>query len=166
MARNQMAKKVVDAEKGTVTFTFSNGKTLVADVDKLDPVLVRRLALHGLGQKVGDSYAGSETVDEAVENAGDVYEMLANGKWTERVAGEPRTSLLAEALQRVMAEGGTTKTLEDCIAAVKKLDDEGRKNLRGQPAVKAAMSAIKAERDAAAVNKDDAKPFDPAAVFG
>lgn len=160
MARNAYAKKVVG--EGSVTFNFSNGKSLVAAIADIPQELRDRLALHGLGQKVGDSYAGAESVEDAVESAGDVYEMLVGGKWTERTAGEPRTSALAEALARVMTEAGQPKSVEEATAAVKGMDDETRKNLRNQPSIKAAMSAIKAERDAAAAA---GKPLDMASLF-
>lgn len=166
MARNTFAKKEVDTASNRVTFKFSNGKTLVADLSEIQrngTEIATRLALHGLGQKVGDSYAGADTVDDAIESASDVLEMLVAGKWTERTAGEPRTSVLAEALSRVMTEAGHPKTVDECAAVIKEMDDAGRKTLRDQPAIKAAMSAIKAERDEKAAAE---KPFDPSALFG
>ncbi len=171
MAKQQIARKAVDADKAVVLFTFNDanaetGKaaTVVSiGLEGLDPAIVRRLALHGLSQKVGDSYSGAESVNDAIEDAREVIETLVGGKWSERTAGEPRTSALAAALERVMAQSGQPQSLEQCTEVVKNLSDEQRKGLRNMPAIKAAMSAIKAEKDAAAAAE---KPLDLASIFG
>lgn len=147
MARNQVAKKEVNVEAGTVTFKFSDGKELPISLDNIPAEMIRRLALHGIGQKVGDAYAGSD-VGDAHADASEVADMLQRGVWTERTAGEPRTSVLAEALARVAGQ-----TVEAALEVIKGLDDDQRKALRSHPQIKAAMSAIKAEKDAAAAEK-------------
>lgn len=159
MAKQQIAKKTVDTSAAVVAFAFTNGKELTAALDGLAEDVLKRLALHGLSQKLGDAYAGAESVDDAYEAAADVYETLKGGKWTERTAGEPRTSSLVEALFRVM-DGA--QELDACKAVVENMDDEQRKALRAQPAIKAALANIAAEKAQA---KAAEKPFDPSALF-
>ena len=51
-------KKKIDVEAKTVTFTFEDDSTQVLELGNLTPEMQTQLALHGLSQKAGDSYAG------------------------------------------------------------------------------------------------------------
>jgi len=144
MPKQQIAKKTVNQETGVVEFKFSNDNVLSIDVGTLSPEVTRRLALHGLSQKIGDSYAGAESVEDAYEVASEVAVMLRDGKWTERTAGEPRTSALSEALAKVAGQ-----TIEASKAVVDAMNDEQRKALRNHPQVKVAMAEIRAEKERA-----------------
>ena len=65
-----------------------------------------RLAMHGYSQKVGDSYAGAETIEESASRAQAVIDQLLAGEWSQARAsgtGAPRTTMLAEALSRADA---------------------------------------------------------------
>lgn len=106
-------KKTIDAAAGTVTWDFGDdAPVVVATLDAIPADIIRRLALHGLSQKGGDSYAGAKSaVDDgdatsveayARECVGDVIQTLIAGKWSERAAGTgaPRLTVLVEAYMR------------------------------------------------------------------
>ena len=61
----KIANKIVGEE--AVTFEFANGEQVVARLDALTPEMVKRLAIHGLSQKMGDSYARAAGAGDAIE---------------------------------------------------------------------------------------------------
>ena len=144
MAR--IAKKVVTGN--SVEFTFANGVTLSADLRMLSTTIIERLALHGLSQKLGDSYASANekgwSVDECYDQAADVFNNLKLDNWA--VSGGSGSNILSEALSRL-----TGKTVEECVTAISILSDDNRKALEKRPDVKAMVLTIKAERAAAKV---------------
>lgn len=156
MARNAFAKKVVDAE--SVTFNFSNGQTLVADLNPLSEDIRLRLALHGLAQKIGDSYAFGagevHTAEEAYSAASAQYSALCAGDWGRvRGAGSDESTLFEEAYLRVNISGipGVCParpefTLADARAKLAEKTDEQKKSLKKLPAIVAAMGEIRVER--------------------
>lgn len=164
MARNQLAKKSIDGS--VVTFTFSNGDTLAVDVDKFSPETQKRLALHGAAQKVGDSYAGAKTVEDAVSEATQVHTNLLNGEWGRERGESADGSLLEQAYLRVIQQGvpglkpaNPDATLEDARAKISTFTDEQKKNLRKVPAIVEAIGAIQLERAKSATASDVAELF-------
>ena len=148
MAR--IAKKVVGVNG--VVFTFANGIELVADLEMLSGDIVKRLALHGLSQKLGDSYASANekgwSIDECYDQAADVFNNLKLDNWA--VSGGSGSNILSEALSRL-----TGKTVAECATAISILSDDNRKALEKRPDVKAMVLTIKAERAAAKVPVSD-----------
>lgn len=142
MARNMIARKTATDRK--VTFDFTNGRRLVADVDSLPDDILRRLAVHGLSQKIGDSYASAGdkgwTVDDCADEAEAVYEALVRGEWNRR-GSSGGTTILAAAIARVL-----DKDEAEVATMLNAMDDEKRKGIEKDARVKAAMAAIKAER--------------------
>lgn len=133
-----MAKVATKSIDGLVlTIRFENGAELRCDSNQLSEETKTRLMMHGLSQKVGDSYASSESLGEAVANAEGQWENLRNGEWAARSGG----GILAEALARV-----TGKDLAECIAAVRKLDDKNKKALMKDARILTAIAQIHAER--------------------
>lgn len=121
-----------------------DGKTFLLSLENLSEDIITRLALHGLSQKVGDSFAGAgeepNPLKYAEERIIETYEQLRKGEWRVTVAGGPRASLLARALARV-----TGHSLEEAIEVVEGLDDEQKKAIRKDPAIKKASADIKLE---------------------
>lgn len=158
-ARVPKAKKTFLEDGSGLVLNFAHGKVLNMKLSELSDEILGDLVLHGLAQKVGDSYAGSESPEEAFQAASAVWEQLKAGDW--RRAGEavPRTTLLAEALSAV-----TGKTLEECqavIDAMAKSDEENKtssvKELRNHPAIAAQLAIQKAARAAEAAKKAQEK---------
>jgi hypothetical protein len=128
------------------------------------PGIVQRLIVHAISQKVGDSYAGAGDAESplafAKQAIAETIKQLIDGDWRVTQPGGIRVSLLARALAR--ATGQTVEAAQGAIDVHSQLDDEGKpseagkaflKNLRAQPAIKAATAAIKLEDAAAAEAK-------------
>lgn len=147
----QKTKKVIDGDKITITFPDApTDESVVVDLNELPENIVQRLAMHGLSQKLGDATAGAE-LDECFARVSAVAEALHDPEgWTTRVPGTsgPRTTQLAEALAAV-----TGKPIEEAAAVVSELDDEQKKELRGNAQIKAELAKIKAAAAAKAAEK-------------
>lgn len=140
--RNEIAKKTVDVENGTVTIAFADGgDPIVTHLSKVPESNVVRLALHGMSQKEGDSYAGAESIADAREAVLGVQEMLYSGEWSTRAPGEPRVAVLAEALARA-----TGRTVEEAKAALSAMDEDTRKAVSAHPGVKKARAEMALEK--------------------
>ena len=91
-------KKVVDAVAMTVSFSYADGGVRVYDANELSEATKRRLLMHGLAQKLGDSYAGRDDHEDCTEN---VWSNLVEGNWgAERGSGlEDKLEAAQEALE-------------------------------------------------------------------
>ena len=147
MARNVLCTKS-DIANGVV-FAFADGTSIQVTLNQIPEVIHPLLTRHGLKQKLGDSYAGCDTVGEAREEFNDVLATLVAGKWSERVAGVPRIGLLVEALTRMAKRAGKTFNR----AAFDALAKEQVAAMRKISAVITEMAAIQAERAATVVPK-------------
>lgn len=146
MARNRIANKNTDAASGTVTFEWANdAPAFTADCSKLPKDIQKQLMLHGLSQKLGDTYAGAESIDDAITSVTAAYEQLLAGEFkaVRSGSGAVRTTLLAEAIASLQKQ-----PIEAVQETIKGLDEEQVKGLRAHPGIKAEMSKIKAKRDA------------------
>lgn len=152
--RIKVATKDTDAETGTLDVAFSTGETLQVALADLPENIRLELALHGLSQKVGDSYASVKgDAVAAYAAAKKVIEQLLAGEWrTARAAGEgkSRVSELAEAIARL-------KNVEVSVAAaaVAKAPEETLKLWRSNAKIKAIIAEIRAEKAAARLAKDN-----------
>lgn len=153
-----MAKKATKTIEGDVlTITFEDGNVLTVDINNIPSEIQTRLAMHGLSQKCGDSYAGAEA-EEAFGKAEAVAKDLQEGNWSTRVAAAgPRTTQLAEALA-----AATGKSIEEAAAKLETLDDEQKKGLRAHPQIKGELAKIKAAKAAKAAEKAAAEAGDAA----
>lgn len=138
-----MAKKttkVIDGDVITITFVDSD-EELQVDINDIPAETISKLAMHGLSQKLGDSTAGTEP-GEAFGRASAVAKDLLDGNWSTRVAAAgPRTTQLAEALA-----AATGKSLEEAAGKIEAMDDDGKKDLRAHPHIKAELAKIKAAK--------------------
>ena len=122
-----------------VSFGFVDGEILTCALDDLSEDMVKKLALHGLSQKVGDSYSGAQTVSEAQQKARAVWESIKQGVWAAKAAAGG--GILAEAVSRALGI-----TLDDAMTRVNALSDDERKALRKHSAIDAAAAEINAEK--------------------
>ena len=150
------ATKSIDGDIITITFEETN-ETLTVDINNIPAETISRLAMHGLSQKLGDSYAGAD-VGESFARAEGVAKDLQDGNWSTRVAASgPRTTQLAEALA-----AATGKTLEEAAAKLETLDEDAKKALRAHAQIKVELARIKATKAAAAAEKAAAEVGDVA----
>jgi len=148
VAKVKFAKKEYDMDTGVLEIAFGNGEVKEFDSASLPEEIRKNLMLHGLSQKLGDSYAGVKgNFAEALANVAAVFDSLKNGDWS--TAGDearPRLAELAAAIARIKSVA-----IEKATAAVEKATDEQRKSWRGNAEVKAAIAAARAEKAAAAL---------------
>lgn len=138
----KIAKKAVDEKAERVTFGFMDGEKLACNLQDLPDDMIRKLALHGLSQKVGDSYASATSIDEAKQNARSVWGNLVAGVWATKAA---RGGKFVEALARVTGKG-----YDECLAAWSGMDDKQKAELKKHPQMKKAIAEIEAENAARA----------------
>lgn len=142
------------ADAVALVISFVNGETLTVDTANLRDDMLRCAALHGLSQKLGDSYAGAETVEDAFESASALWEAMCgeDGSWLQRgESAGPRVTVLAEAVCRAKPEKYADIAAATAMLAEK--DKAGKAAIAAIPQVAAAMAAIKAERAAKAAEK-------------
>ena len=150
------AEKKIDGDVLSIKFLESD-QELSIDINTIPAEIISRLAMHGLSQKIGDSYAGAEP-GESYDRAAAVLKDLQEGNWSTRVAASgPRTTQLAEALA-----AATEQTLEAAAARIEQMDDEEKKALRTHPVIKAQLATIKARKAQEAAEKAAAGAADAA----
>lgn len=156
-----------DAAAGVAILFPDNAKASLMLSD-LDEATITRLAVHGLSQKLGDSYAGAAKDENplgfAKRRVSEVIEQLKAGEWRVTTESGPQVTLLAKALARA-----TGQTVEAAVQVLSdqqaKLDNEETKKadnpwkqwraeLQAQPAIKKAMADIKLEEAQAAAQKE------------
>lgn len=152
MARNSLAKTVIDTDTKTVTFTFTGRDPIQVAVGELPAEIQARLMVHGATQKLRDCYAGDTTVADAVADFNEVLTNLKSGKWgAERAAGEAGVALVVEALARIR---------NVAVADAQKLwdsrTDDQKTKIRANDQVKAMVATIQAERANARVKPEAA----------
>jgi len=141
------ATKSIDGDVITIKFEETN-EELVVDINNIPAETISRLAMHGLSQKLGDSYAGADAT-ESFARAEGVAKDLQEGNWSTRVAASgPRTTQLAEALA-----AATGKTVDEAAAKLETLDDDEKKALRSHAQIKVELARIKAEKATLAAQK-------------
>jgi len=155
MARTRVASKgalEVEGDYIGARFEFVNGVSKVVRISDLPETIVGRLIVHGLLQKVGDSYSGISDVGQAVEAADSVITALIAGNWSTR--GEGLGGMLLEALIEYFTGQGRTE--EEVRERFREMSKEERDGLRKHPKIKVIMTRLAAERaEAAAEDADD-----------
>ena len=159
MARTKKATKVVDTTEKTVTFDFGAGSTFTAKLADMPEAIVTRLALHGIAQKLGDTYAGDVADPEHEVRA--MFADLAAGNWSTRTPGEPKTGLLVEALikmKKIEAKDGKTaaERVQAWLEEIEAKTEGAIKALRNDPTVKAEIATLQAQKARAAAKGVDA----------
>lgn len=153
--RIQVAKKDYDAETATFSIVFANGHSVEVALADLPQEIQLNLALHGLSQKLGDSYASVKgDVKAAVEKFTATLVQLKAGEWAAKREGEGSSKVteLAEAIARI-------KGVEVAVAnaAVGKATEDQIKGWKANAKVKAVIAEIRAEKAAKRASKADEK---------
>lgn len=150
--RIKVADKSYDEEAGIFSIVFSDGSESDVELDSLPAAIVRNLALHGLSQKLGDSYASVKgNVAEAKEKYEAVLTQLRAGDWRkQREGGEGATRVteLAAAIARFR-----NAPIEKANALVAQATPEQKKSWQANAQIKAVIATIRAEKAAAKAAK-------------
>lgn len=155
MARNKIASKgalVVDGRFEGASFSFADGTTLKVELNDLSDSTLARLTVHGLLQKVGDSYSGINNIKDAVIAAQATINSLIKGDWSTR--GEAGGMLLDALIEYFDGQ----QTEEQVRAKFHNMDADTKKTLKAHPKIKGIMARMLAERaEAAAEAAEDAE---------
>lgn len=164
MARFEKATKSYNEETGDVRFEFANGNTLTINVNAVPEAIRNHALAHGLLQKIGDSYAGAESVEEAFEAANDTLDTIKGGEWKAARAGVGAGG--GDLIKALAAATGRTE--DECKVVIANADADLRKQIRKQPQVAAELAKIQAAKLLAKAAKvsDDTSGVDLAALMG
>jgi hypothetical protein len=154
-----IATKALDFDTSSVEFNFSDGTVESVALADFPEDIQAHFALHGISQKLGDSYASSKG-DVAVAKASfaSAVALLKGGEWRAgRAEGDakPRTTELAEAIARIKG-----KTVAEIVTFLSTASEEQRKTLRSNDRVKAVIAVLRAEKAQARLAKLDADGVD------
>lgn len=160
--RSKVARKDYDLATETFTIIFLDNETapttISVKLDEFSPQIQTNLALHGLAQKLGDSFAsaGGE-VETAKELFFATLETLRSGEWAKAREGDgTRLNELIDAIARIKGVA-----VEKAQAAVAKATEEQLKNWKNAKAVKAVIAEMRAEK--ARAKADEGESADPLA---
>jgi hypothetical protein len=151
-----VASKTLDFENSAVEFAFANGQTHTVNLADFSDEMKLHFALHGISQKLGDSYSSSKGDPAAAEQSFiATLDQLKSGEWrAARGEGDskPRTTELAEAIARIKGQ-----PLAEVTATLAAADEDTKKTLRANPRVKAVIAVIRAEKAQAKLEKLEAE---------
>jgi hypothetical protein len=137
-------KEILTDAKGTATgvrFDFVNGQTRTVLLEQVLP-LFERLAVHGLSQKGGDSYASEKDVDDSVEALDDTLSTLLKGQWSEgREGGFAGVSILAKALAEFY-----NITIEQVRVTLKEISPKEKMLMRQVDGIREIVQRLEAEK--------------------
>lgn len=149
----KIAKVTVNEVDESVTWEFRGQPTVTVALSELPMEMLKRAALHGLRQKGSDVYAGAKehgwSIADCRELTAEVIDGILNGQWNRKATGTGGVTV--EALVNL-----TGQTREEVLAFIdgkvtKDVDRETvLKALGKEPAVKAEVARIRAERAAEA----------------
>lgn len=157
-----MPKKTTSIDDQSVTIKFEDDSSASLSLTDLTPEITMQLALHGLSQKLGDSYAGPEKRALAPEVVAGVIQGLKDGNWTVRGEGGTRVTQLARALVLYMKEQGQEITEQDAAEKLHGMEDENKKAITA--ALNVQLTQIKATDAAAAAKRATEKAADAPAL--
>lgn len=149
--RIPVAKKDYDTETASFSIVFADGDKREIQLADLSQEIVVNLALHGLSQKLGDSYASVKgDVALAKSKFDQTLKQLQDGEWAKAREGEGGSKIteLAEAISRIKQV-----PLEKANAVVAKASEEQIKNWRANLTVRAMIAQIRAEKASARLEK-------------
>lgn len=155
--RETKAKKVyvyADGEEGRsakpdaerLEFRFSDGPTHAVRLTDFPEAVRDAAAWHGISQKLGDAYASSDDVDDAIEKFLAAQERLQDGDWvTEAKAAGPRTSMVLEAVVAAYAKAGQDLPMSEEDLREKLKDNAFRQATVAKPKIQAEYKRLIAE---------------------
>ena len=162
--RTSIATKSTTEDLTAVLIQFTDGETLNAQLADMSEDIQRRLALHGLSQKLGDSYSGEKDVAVARAKAEGVLKNLIEGDWKKAsVGGGGGISDLVRALSEL-----TGQSIEACTEVVSNLEKKDKAELRKDARIAEILARYSAERAAAKAEaaKTSTSSFNLEALMG
>ena len=147
----QIAKKEIG--ESSITFTWADETTTEIALAGFNEAIIKRATLHGLSQKLGDSYSGAAgDVTKAKAMLMETLDALREGDWNRKGGGLSSGGIWVEALAKAAGE-----TLEAALTAWNEMDDATKAEMKKHTGVKLAKAEIEVER--AKAKAVEAEPF-------
>ena len=154
--RIPVAKKDYDVATGDLSVLFGDGTKREINLGDIPGHVVTHLAMHGLSQKLGDSYASVKgNIQKAIELFDNTLAQLKQGEWAKARGeneGGARVTELAEAIARFKSV-----PIEKAQQVVANATDENVKAWKASPKIKAVIAQIRAEKAAKRAEEADAE---------
>jgi hypothetical protein len=149
MANAKVATKRTVEKNGApvgIAFDFQNGDNLEILIDNLPEHLIPHLVVHGLGQKIGDSYAGVKgDVNAAIQNAQAVIDQLLAGEWNAKRQGSG--GIIIDVLLRMNPDFQDDRTAAQAWLNEREAEKEGfTAQLKKHPQFRLLKAEIEQER--------------------
>jgi len=136
---SSIKKAVVSTFDHSLSFKFASGKTVNIETSDLTDEICQKALIHGLKQKLADSYSGVKT-DHEVEAAFEAtLNSLLTGSWN---AG--RSSLGGIWVEALARAAGVS--VEEAAQKWRELEEEAQKDLKKNAQIKQAKAEIELER--------------------
>lgn len=139
-------------ESGVIVFADAQdeNKKLTVNLDDVPENMQKQVMLHGLIQKLRDSYAGN--VEDPIDTATAVWERITAGEWVLRSADAESSSAIQRLADAVVAAYKTTQGVdvdrEKVLESLNGMNRAARNVVRKNPDVK--LELAKAEQAKAA----------------
>lgn len=133
------------APSATIVRTeFSNGVKREIDTLKLSRDVLNCAILQGLATRVQRSYQAIKDIDGVIEAYDETVADLYNGVWIEGRTGEPRVTMLSEAIVLSLEANGATVDEARKLSIIEKLKTaEAREKAMANDQVKAFLADLK-----------------------
>jgi hypothetical protein len=143
MARTKIATIKSDADSMSLTFNFSNGKTVTVSPMDFPENSQKFLLLYGTKQKLADGYASAEgNAESAFSGVQEMIDALAKGETgrTREPGSGPASAQIDLAIVDVAQAKGKTMTIEEAREWRKNLPEGKASALRSDPRIAAAIA--------------------------
>ena len=138
--RAVVAHKRIDAEGKSVTWYWADGSVNVVSLARFSEAIQLAYALHGLSQKLGDSYASCDGLEDSKTAMLELLDQLEGGDWEKKREGGAKESggLLARACAEVFGI-----SIDEAKAVIEKLTPKEKKALEVDDKIAAAILKLK-----------------------
>jgi predicted TIM-barrel fold metal-dependent hydrolase len=154
MSKARKTETTIENTQLSITFAPDSETPQVRtfDLASLSDEMREQLAMHGLKQKLTDSFSNVdlEHINDALEKTNRVWTALSENNFRVQSGGEGsvRVTQLAQAIAAV--KGVDVQVVVDKLAAINAMEDQDQakeilKNLRSAPAVKVKLAELRAE---------------------
>lgn len=144
----RVAKAKVEVQDNTLTFNFADGQgTFSVNVLTLPDAIRNRGLVHGIEQKLRDSYAGAKSASEAYGLAQKVLDQIRAGEWNAKADGSGADDSIDKLVKAVtnayLAMGKDVETASAKGESVRAYDKAKRAQVRSIPAVAVELAKLK-----------------------
>lgn len=132
------------ADANVVRISFANKTSRDIDVSALSAEIQKMASLQGVAIRLQRSYQAIKDLDGVIEAVDETIADLGNGVWIDSKGGEPKVTLLSQALVSVLEANGGEVNDERRKSIIEKLKGtEYRDKAMENPQVKAQLAQLK-----------------------